>query len=318
MQLLFHRTGQIGGIGGASHDHVHRAHRVLRVWQIKGDTRARVQRVLLHPADDSNNRNPRRAGVVDAADVKALSHRILTGPKLLRHVVVDDGDAGIRGNIVIVEEPARDQRNLHRLEVMAADHARVGVDELLAGWRHTAFDRNRTPGIHLAQRQRGHASRSGHAGQTFQPLPHLVIASPDRLIFLIFLTAHGELHGQNIARIESRRHVSRAQKTADQQPRADQQHGAQRQFGNHQQMAKTVPAPPDGTDARRGPAGVLQSVLHIDSRSASHRCHAEQHRQHHRDGESEQQRRSVDADVAYSRHALRPEDADPMHAYISQ
>ncbi len=93
----------------------------------------------------------------------------------------------------------------------------------------------------------------------------LVIGSPDRLLVLVLRAAHGEFERQNIVRIESRRHVLGAQKAADQQARADQQHGAQRQFGNHQQMAKTVAASPHGADAGRGPAGVLQSVLHIDS-----------------------------------------------------
>ena len=66
--------------------------------------------------------------------------------------------------VLIVEEPAGHERNLHGPEVFAGDRTDVDVDELLPCRRIAPFDRDRSPGKHLAERERRHTTRGGDAG----------------------------------------------------------------------------------------------------------------------------------------------------------
>ena len=52
---------------------------------------------------------------------------------LLRHVVVDDHDTRRLVRVELVEEPAAQQRDLHRLEIAAGGRALVRVDEASPG-----------------------------------------------------------------------------------------------------------------------------------------------------------------------------------------
>ena len=94
--------------------------------------------------------------------------------------MIDDARRGPR--VLLGEEPPLEQRNAHGAEVVAADDADVGVDELLALGRRAPFDGDRSPRHHPAERQRRHAAGGRHARQARQPLPELLVglAGPPR------------------------------------------------------------------------------------------------------------------------------------------
>ena len=75
-------------------------------------------------------------------------------PVLLGEIFVDDGDFLRGGRVEVVEESPLAQRDLHRFEIVAADDAFVGIDEIFAGGRRASFDGDGTPGEHFAERKR--------------------------------------------------------------------------------------------------------------------------------------------------------------------
>src|SRR6202035_2059564 len=137
-----------------SHDDVHGAGCILRLWYVIGNTGVRVERVLLDAPDDTDDSDPGSAGVADASHVQTLANGVLVGPELLGHEVVDDGDAGFTGEIIFTKEPAFAEGDFHGLEVVSAEDADVGVDEFFAGLGDAPFNGDGTPGEHLAEWQR--------------------------------------------------------------------------------------------------------------------------------------------------------------------
>lgn len=103
MNLLLYRAGQSNRIVAASHNDVHGARCILRLWNIKRDARVCVQRILLHPANHADNSDPRRIRLANASEMQALANRVLVWPELLRHVVVDYRHMGFVGNIILGE-----------------------------------------------------------------------------------------------------------------------------------------------------------------------------------------------------------------------
>src|SRR5688572_18627934 len=88
---------------------------------------------------------------------------------------VDDRHSRARLRIELVEVAARDEWNLHRLEVIAADDADVGVDEFLAGWRDASFDGDGAPREHLAQRKCRHAASGSNSRKLSEARPQLTV-----------------------------------------------------------------------------------------------------------------------------------------------
>ena len=73
--------------------------------------------------------------------------------------------------VLLVEQPAAAQRDLHRAEVVGGGDALIDVDEPLVGGRGPPFDRDRSPRHHVAERQRRDAAGGGDAGQPGEPAP---------------------------------------------------------------------------------------------------------------------------------------------------
>src|ERR1700682_1529899 len=235
-------------VGAATDHHVDGTRTELGLGKVEGDARVGGERVLLNAADHADYREPRRI-FFRATVMNALAERVLIGPEFLRHVFVDDNHARIRVCVLLVEEAAFAQRNLHGLEVVSTGDALVGVDEVLARWRHAAFHRDGSPGKGPAQRQRGHTAGRARSRQMFQTFPELVIRIEHGLRSVVLVAGHGEFKREYAVGIEPPSHLLQAGETADEQSRANEQHHRERQFGNYQRTSSVVAASPNGACA---------------------------------------------------------------------
>ena len=84
--------------------------------------RLRVETLMAHVADDADDFVVAR---VVPGDADLLADRILAGPVPPRHRLVDDDPVGDVALVGLVEEPAFEQRNAHRLEVVPGHDANV-------------------------------------------------------------------------------------------------------------------------------------------------------------------------------------------------
>ena len=222
-------------------------------------------------------REPGRVGVgVEAARAHALAERVLARPQLRRERLVHDDDSRLVARVVLVEEPARDERDPHRLEVAASHDADVGVDEGLAGRGRAPLHRDRAPRHHLAQRQRRDAARGAHAGQRREALPELPVGLEHGGGLGVARTAHRELEGQHALRVEAGRHPLDAREAAHEQARADEQDDRERDLAGHEQAAQPV-APREESAARRRAARALGELgLQLGAALPPRRHEAEQ------------------------------------------
>ena len=100
--------------------------------EVESDARIGIERVLLYAANHADDRDPWFFGI-EATRADAFAEGIFVRPVLLGEIFVDDGDFLCVWRVEVVEESALAQRDLHRFEIVAADDAFVGVDEIFAG-----------------------------------------------------------------------------------------------------------------------------------------------------------------------------------------
>src|ERR1700750_941083 len=75
-------AGEGEGIPPGSHDHTHSTRDVLGLREIKGYARVRIESVLFDAADDADNCDPWRVGLVDAAHMQTFADGVMVWPEL--------------------------------------------------------------------------------------------------------------------------------------------------------------------------------------------------------------------------------------------
>jgi hypothetical protein len=82
----------------------------LGVREIEDDARVGIERLVLDASDHTDDGLPRVSGG-HLHDVDALADGVFVGPVLLREVFVDDHDARVFRDVVLIEEAAAAQRD---------------------------------------------------------------------------------------------------------------------------------------------------------------------------------------------------------------
>ena len=100
-------------VGGGPNGDRHRSVRIPRVRPVRHRADLAVEPGVPDVADDADDL------VLEAVpgDADALADRILSGPVLERHGLVDDDSALGVGRVLLVEEPSLQKRHTHRLEI---------------------------------------------------------------------------------------------------------------------------------------------------------------------------------------------------------
>ena len=134
--------------------------RALRQRQVDLLLRIAIESLVVHVADDADH----FALAVRILDDQAERAAIRKIPP--RHRLVDHAGARRPLRIALVEEAAREQLDLHRLEVAGRDDADVG-ERIFGRRRLLSFDveRQRAGGADVVQRHRRHRGGVGHAGR---------------------------------------------------------------------------------------------------------------------------------------------------------
>ena len=151
-----------------------------------------------------------------------------------RHRLVDHARARAHFRIALVEESAREQLDLHRLEVAGRDDADVG-ERIFGGRRLLPFDveRQRAGGADVVQRHRRHRGCVHHAGLAPHALEHVFVEAHLRRA-LILRRRQQHARGDEVRRIESGAHLQQLGEAARHQSGADQQHQRERDFDDHE------------------------------------------------------------------------------------
>ena len=142
----------------------------------------------------------------------------------------------------LVDEPPLEQRDLHRLEIAGRGGADVGARLLAVGRRRLAFDRERQREIDADRihRQRADAGGRPHAGQRADAADRVHVEARAIEAGPVFRLRQVDLHGQQIARLEARRHAHQLREAARHQSGADQQHQRERDFDDHQRAEQAA------------------------------------------------------------------------------
>ena len=174
---------------------------------------------------------------------RCLPIAIFTGPELARHVLVDDDPALRVGRILFVEEPASQERDAHRLQVIVRDRrARPPPAPSPGGgfgWPTTSNDvadaetRQREPADRAGRRRLPAARRL--AEKTGEELRTLPVSSIPR-------ARKRQPHRHGVRWIETGIDVEQMLEAPHQQAGADQQHERQRDLDDDERAARAIPA----------------------------------------------------------------------------
>ena len=158
-----------------------------------------------------------------------------------RHRLVDHAGPRCLLAIALVEESAREQLDLHRLEVAGRDDADVG-ERIFGGRRLLSFDveRQRAGGADVVQRHRRHRGGVHHAGRAAQALDHVLVEAHLRRA-LILRRRQQHARGDEVGAIEAGTHLQQLREAARHQSGADEQHQRERDL-DHDQSAQHVGA----------------------------------------------------------------------------
>ena len=118
---------------------------------IQRPARRRLQRIVVHRANDADYLAP--VSLRSIVDRDPPADRILARPVLRRGRFVDHRDTRRIAGIAILEEPAGDEPDAHRLEVARRRGPPVGVREVGAARHGAPFDLERPHVLQLAQRE---------------------------------------------------------------------------------------------------------------------------------------------------------------------
>ena len=89
---------------------------------------------------------------------------------------------------------------------------------------------------------RQNAGRAGlrHARQRFNVTEQLAVETGSRLWLRVFLIRQGDLHGEDVGRIDPEIRAQHFDEAANHQPRADQEHQRQGDVRNHKDVARAI------------------------------------------------------------------------------
>src|SRR5207247_184493 len=146
-----------------------------------------------------------------------------------------------RASRVIPLEPTSTQhRNSHRLKVVAADDAQVGVMRRL--WVRQRMLANGEKRVHSlpVERQLGDESRRLHSRQRLHAWLYLTVEG-DALCFLfVLLPDQRDLRRRNLVGVESRVQVNQPPEIIEKETRRDEHDKRQRHFGDNEQAMRSV------------------------------------------------------------------------------
>ncbi len=115
------RRDDPAGVAGGSHGNGHRSVRVPRERPVGHRAAFGIEAGVLDVADHADD----FVLQVVPGDADTLADRILARPVPERHGLVDDDAAFGVGGIVVAQEPAPEERNAHRPQIVVRDHADV-------------------------------------------------------------------------------------------------------------------------------------------------------------------------------------------------
>src|SRR5262245_61022512 len=122
MDLFYHRCAHGGGIGGRPRDVP------AGVWTraVEHDAAVDVQAVLFHRADNADD------GYLSIRIVpEVLSDGVAVRPEAVGELLVDDADGlAVPQNVKVIKDPAFDQGNFHRTEVIGGRAALIDLQFL--------------------------------------------------------------------------------------------------------------------------------------------------------------------------------------------
>ena len=152
-----------------------------------------------------------------------LANGIVARPETLRELFVDNRHLLAVDGVVIVEIAALQQGNLHGAKVIRAGRPQVYL-QFLARRRSVALHVDAAPSYPAGERQWRHQALRHHSGQMADAIADFAIELGDRFAIAILRAVGRHLHRKHVIGRESRRHVLKPHKAADQQSRAYQKH----------------------------------------------------------------------------------------------
>ena len=170
------------------------------------------------------------------ADHDDLTERVLFGPVLLRHRVVDDQHASGRAGVDLGERASAQQRNPEHPEVVRRHGPPLLVSAVLAPSRWLTDDPERQidPGL---DRKRNGGCRDIDARHRFDAPDDLRREGAHACRRRVRAAGQRGLERQHIARVQARIDRAQSHEAADQQRRSNQKNQRQRDFRDDQYRA---------------------------------------------------------------------------------
>src|SRR5581483_6430239 len=169
-----------------AHGQVDVGDRPLAVRDVILHGRLAFEPVLFDVADDADELAPDGVALRVPLEADPLAQGVLVRPELSRHRLVNDRD-GLRAlHVAVVEVPAFDERDAHRLEVARAREPAVTPRRHLPGRHLTAFDGKTAARIHPAHRQAGREADRLDAGQGRDAFESLLVKAVNLRRLLVF------------------------------------------------------------------------------------------------------------------------------------
>src|SRR5262249_21288685 len=188
-----------------------------------------LERQMAHVADDADHAPLARAGADDD-----LADRILPGPDVARHRLVDHDHRIARRTVGRRDVPAGDDRNAHRGGIAVADDAYERRRTASPLERHALGAH--APGAVLAERKRIGDARGLYARYLLHPAQDVVevrIALFGRRVAAVGIDANR----RGVRRLESHVDLEHAEQAANEEPGAHEQHARKRDLGYDQGAA---------------------------------------------------------------------------------
>ena len=181
---------------------------------------------------------------------KAFSKRILIGPELLGHGLIDHRDAGRFLIVGIGERAAAMHRDRKRFEIGIRNHVVVHDGRLLPGFNGMTIDGNAVGSAHHAQRNGESLRDVDDAGERAEAQIEFAIKNA-ALIFLIIDLPNIDREIENAARIESKINCLRLAEASNKKSGDDEKHERTCDLRDHERAANKLAA------ASAGEGGVI-------------------------------------------------------------
>src|ERR1700738_1634842 len=132
---------------------------------------------------------------------EVLADGVVVRPEALGEVLVDDDNLRCIGAVVVGEEAARSERNLHGAEIVSACGAQIDL-QLLTGRWIVSLDVDSSPTHGSCEGEGRDRAFGDDAWQVGDAGFDIAIESGDHLLVAVSRVVHHDLHGEDVVRRE--------------------------------------------------------------------------------------------------------------------